>query len=71
MDSEHDRKLNQIEDEKKRLEAMIEEKQRGKRAGLRDWDRMEREAKRDALRSELAEGHLERMSGEVGGRGGY
>ncbi|KAI4154609.1 MAG: hypothetical protein LQ340_001555 [Diploschistes diacapsis] len=70
MDSEHERKLAQIEDEKRRLEGMIEEKQRAKRAGLREWERLERESKRDALRSELAEGHLERLSGEVGGGGG-
>jgi hypothetical protein len=64
VDPEHERKLSQLEEEKKKLEAQIEEKQRAKRQSLREWDKLERESKRDALRSELAEGHLERLSGD-------
>ena len=70
MDPEHERKLAQIEEEKRRLEAQIEEKQRAKRAGLRDWERLGREAKRDKTKSELAEGHLDRLTGDIGGIGG-
>lgn len=42
----------------------IEEKQKAKREGLREWERTERERTREGLKSELAEGALERMQGE-------
>jgi hypothetical protein len=42
--------------------------QRSKRAELRDWDRLDRESSICALKSELAEGNLQRMADEsIGG----
>ena len=70
MDTEHEKKLQQLEDDKRKLEAAIDEKQRKKRSDLRDWDKLEREAKSSQLRSELAEGHLERLS-EIGAATNY
>lgn len=49
----------------------IEEKQRVKRQGLREWERAERESAREGLRSELAEGCLGKLSGEGVGGGAY
>ena len=65
-----EKRLKFLEEEGRKIREQINEKQRIKRQGLREWDRMERESKREALKSELAEGHLERLSGEVGGAGG-
>ena len=70
LDPEHERKLAQLEEESRKLREQIEEKQRVKRQGLREWEKAERESARDALKSELAEGHLERLSGEAGGAAG-
>lgn len=64
MDPAAEKRLQQLEDDKKRLLEAIEEKQKAKRAGLRDWDRAERESARDGLKSELAEEALERMQGD-------
>lgn len=70
-DPNTEKKLQQLEEEKKKLEDAIAEKQRAKRLGLRDWDTKERESKRDGLRSELAEQGLEKMGmGEGVGVGG-
>lgn len=55
-----------MEEDKKKLLEAIEEKQRVKRAGLREWEKAERESKREGLKSELAEGQLERLTGEGG-----
>ena len=65
MDPASVKKLAQLEEESKRLRETIEEKQRVKRQSLREWESREREARRDGLRSELAEGQLEGLSGEV------
>lgn len=70
LDPERERRLAQLEEDRRKLMDVIEEKQRAKRAGLRDWERIEREGRREALKSELAEGHLEKLGGEVGGAGG-
>lgn len=70
-DPNTEKKLQQLEEEKKKLEEAIAERQRAKRAGLRDWETKERESKRDGLRSELAEQGLEKMGmGEGVGVGG-
>ena len=61
LDSSAERRLQQLEEDKKKLEDMIAEKQRIKRQGLRDWETKERESARDGLRSELAEQSLENM----------
>ena len=62
--------MQQLEDDKKKLLEAIEEKQKVKRQGLREWEKAERESAREGLRSEFAEGHLERLSGEGGISGG-
>lgn len=67
MDPIAEKRLQQLEEDKKRLLEAIEEKQKAKRAGLRDWERAERESARDGLKSELAEEALERMQGEGAG----
>lgn len=66
LDAASERRLAQLEEDKKKLLDQIEEKQRAKRAGLRDWEKLERESAREGLKSELAEGHLNRMTGEGG-----
>ncbi len=67
MDPTAEKRLQQLEEDKKRLLDAIEEKQKAKRAGLREWERAERESTRDGLKSELAEEALERMQGEGAG----
>ncbi|KAG8526277.1 uncharacterized protein KY384_000270 [Bacidia gigantensis] len=59
------RKISQLEDDAERLRKQIDDKQKEKRAGLRDWDVRERESRREGLRSELAEAQLESFSGEI------
>ncbi|KAL9634053.1 MAG: hypothetical protein Q9164_004323 [Protoblastenia rupestris] len=59
------KKISQLEEDAERLRKQIEEKQKEKRAGLREWDTRERESRREGLRSELAEAQLEALSGEV------
>jgi len=61
-----EKRLAQLEVERERLMKDIEEKQCAKRAGLRDWERMEREREAAQLRTELAEAALEKVSGEAG-----
>jgi len=61
--------LAKLEEEKKRLMEQLDEKMAKKRAGLRDWERMERESAREGLKSELAEQQLRMMTDE-GGLGG-
>ncbi|MCJ1382363.1 hypothetical protein MMC17_005476 [Xylographa soralifera] len=70
LDAAQEKRLQQLEEDRKKLLDVIEEKQRVKRAGLREWEKSEREAGREGLRSELAEGHLGRLSGEGGAAGG-
>jgi hypothetical protein len=57
------RLVNLKADEEKLAEQALE-KQRLKRLGLQDWDRLQRESALNALRSELAEVHLQRMTEE-------
>jgi hypothetical protein len=57
------RLMNLKADEEKLVEQVLE-KQLLKRQGLRDWDRLQRESALNALRSELAEVHLQRMTEE-------
>lgn len=57
------RLLNLKADEERLVEQALE-KQLLKRQGLRDWDRLQRESALNALRSELAEVHLQRMTEE-------
>lgn len=64
MDPVAEKRLAQLEEDKKKLLEAIDEKQKAKRQGLREWDKTERESKRDGLKSELAEDHLDRMTSE-------
>ncbi|CAI7614877.1 unnamed protein product [Penicillium discolor] len=63
-----EKRLAQLDVDKEKLLEQIAETQRSKRAELRDWDRLDRESSICALKSELAEGHLQRMADEsIGG----
>jgi hypothetical protein len=68
LDAATEKRLSQLEVDKEKLLEQMAEKQRLKRAGLREWDRLDRESSICALKSELAEGHLQRMADEsIGG----
>lgn len=68
LDTATEKRLTQLEADRERLLDQMAETQRSKRAGLRDWDRLDRESSICALKSELAEGHLQRMADEsIGG----
>lgn len=69
LDAATEKRLAQLELDKERLLEQMAETQRSKRAGLRDWDRLDRESSICALKSELAEGHLQRMADESHGGG--
>ena len=62
-------RLAKLQADQKRLEAELAEKLEKKRAGLRNWDKLERESAREGLKSELAEQQVRVMAGE-GGLGG-
>jgi ATP-dependent RNA circularization protein (DNA/RNA ligase family) len=56
-----------LETEAERMRTEIAEKQRIKREVLSEWDTRERESENQALRSELAESHLQAlMEGDEG-----
>lgn len=59
FDTITERRLSQLESDRDRLLDQIAERQSSKRAGLRDWDRLDRESSVCALKSELAESHLQ------------
>ncbi|KAL4992518.1 hypothetical protein BDW68DRAFT_149931 [Aspergillus falconensis] len=59
LDSITEKRLSQLDTDKDRLYRQIAESQKLKRAGLRDWDKLDRESSICALKSELAEGHLQ------------
>lgn len=59
------KKINQLEEEAEKLRKQIEDKQKIKRAELREWDTRQRESERENLRSQLAEAQLQGLSGEV------
>lgn len=65
MDPAARQRIKNLEDDARKLRDHIEERQREKRSRLRDWESREREARRDGLRSELAEQQLQGLSGEV------
>ena len=70
LDSAQEKRLQQLEDDRKKLLEQIEEKQRSKRQALREWEKSERDSAREGLRGELAEGHLDRLSGGDAGMSG-
>ncbi|KAL4761698.1 uncharacterized protein BDW70DRAFT_135578 [Aspergillus foveolatus] len=59
LDSITEKRLSQLDADKDRLFNQIAESQKLKRAGLRDWDKLDRESSICSLKSELAEGHLQ------------
>ncbi|KAJ0413719.1 hypothetical protein BJY00DRAFT_296334 [Aspergillus carlsbadensis] len=59
LDTVTERRLSQLDLDKDRLFEQNAENQRLKRIGLRDWDRLDRESSICALKSELAESHLQ------------
>ncbi|KAL8679116.1 MAG: hypothetical protein Q9186_004561 [Xanthomendoza sp. 1 TL-2023] len=69
VDPAAEKRLMEIEEQKRKLLEAIDEKQAGKRKALREWERGEKEVGRDGLRSELAERGLEGLTGEAGGVG--
>ncbi|OJD15144.1 hypothetical protein AJ78_04569 [Emergomyces pasteurianus Ep9510] len=69
LDPSREKRLAQLEIDKEKLLEQIEEKQKAKRVGLREWEKLSRESATGAMRSELAEGHLHRMT-EGDGLGG-
>ncbi|KAL8943777.1 MAG: hypothetical protein Q9211_000860 [Gyalolechia sp. 1 TL-2023] len=69
VDPQAEKRLQDLEEQKRKLLDAIDEKQAGKRKVMREWERGEQEVKRDGLRSELAEGSLEALTGERGGVG--
>ena len=62
LDPAQEKRLQQIEDDKKKLMEIIEQKQAAKRKGLREYEKGEREVRREGFRSEEAERGLERLS---------
>ncbi|KAF3479571.1 uncharacterized protein GIQ15_06547 [Arthroderma uncinatum] len=69
LDPTTEKRLAQLEADKEKLLEQISEKQKAKRASLREWDKLSRESETGALRTDLADGHLQRMS-ETEGIGG-
>ncbi|KAJ5176452.1 uncharacterized protein N7482_002329 [Penicillium canariense] len=68
LDAATEKRLFQLESDREKIFEQVAETQSAKRAGLRDWDRLDRESSICALKSELAEGHLQRMADEsIGG----
>lgn len=62
LDPTIERRLAQLESDRNRLQAQVEEKQKAKRARLREWDRLVRESATGALRSEFAEAQLQKLT---------
>ena len=62
LDPAQEKRLQQIEEDKKKLMEVIEQKQAAKRKGLREFEKGEREVKRDGVRSAEAERGLEGLS---------
>ncbi|KAE8147955.1 hypothetical protein BDV25DRAFT_159293 [Aspergillus avenaceus] len=62
LDSLAEKRISQLDADKDRLLEQIADSQKSKRSGVRDWDRLDRESSICALKSELAEGHLQRLT---------
>ena len=62
LDPAHEKRLQQIEEDKKKLMEVIEQKQAAKRKGLREWETGEREVTREGVRSAEAERGLEGLT---------
>ena len=62
LDPAQEKRLQQIEEDKKKLMEVIEQKQAAKRKGLREWETGEREVTREGVRSAEAERGLEGLT---------
>ncbi|KAI9815689.1 MAG: hypothetical protein M1827_002085 [Pycnora praestabilis] len=71
IDPKVSERLAKLEEEKKKIEAVLAEKLEQKRAGLRTWERLERESARESLKSELAEQQMKKMTGEEYGSAAF
>ncbi|KAL9585891.1 MAG: hypothetical protein Q9212_001248 [Teloschistes hypoglaucus] len=67
VDPAAEKRLQELEDQKRKLLEQIDEKQAVKRKAVREWERGENEVKRDGLKTELAERSLEALTGDGGG----
>lgn len=61
LPTEQERRMKLLEAEAEKMREAIKEKQKLKRESLTDWEVRERESEREALRSELAEGALNKL----------
>ena len=59
-----DSRIKRLEEEAERLRLQIADKEKTKRATLREWNRMGQEAESARLRAEFAEDNLARINGE-------
>lgn len=69
MNPEQEKRIKQLEEAAEKMREDIDEKQKIKREALREWDVRQRESERDSLRSELAERHLDKLTGGEDGAG--
>ncbi|KAL3483728.1 hypothetical protein BJX62DRAFT_230783 [Aspergillus germanicus] len=69
LDTATERRLLQLDMDKDRLFEQNVDNQKLKRIGLRDWDRLHRESSICALKSELAESHLQCITDTEGALG--
>ena len=58
-----EKRILHLNADKARLFDQVTQKQASKRTGMKDWDRLDRESSISTLKSELAEGHLQRITG--------
>ncbi|PWY86318.1 hypothetical protein BO94DRAFT_535482 [Aspergillus sclerotioniger CBS 115572] len=62
LDIAIEKRLSQLDADKDKLLDQIADSQKLRRLGNRDWDTLDRESSICALKSELAEGHLQRIA---------
>ncbi|KAL4866417.1 hypothetical protein BDV12DRAFT_172982 [Aspergillus spectabilis] len=67
--SNTEKRISQLDTDRDRLFEQIAESQKQKRTGLRDWERLDRDSSICALKSELAEGHLQCITDAEGAFG--
>jgi hypothetical protein len=60
-----------LEEEARKLREIIEAKETAKRAQLKEWDTMDRDANNAALKVDLAEQHLRTLNGDDVGEAAY
>lgn len=65
LDPVIEKRLLQLEADGEKLFEQVLQKQNTKRLSLREWDKLEKETLANALRSDVAEEHLQKMAGPV------